>query len=369
MRPSSLRLYTALSRLPGPSSYAGKLFFVAFLGTHVPLIGVLVYTALSNLTFTQALPILGTTLGATLVGTGATLWALHRLLAPVRATADALEAYVDARTRPDLPTQFDDRAGRLMRHTQETIDHLDALLQFKSRMLGVVSHDARGPATSILMAADAIGQQAQSGNLNAEVVKRLADSVEKAVRYQMDVTESLLEVARHGDGTLALTRTTVPVSDVAARVRDMLAGHAHKKSQRLTVDVDPCGDLRLHTDVQKLEQVLSNLLSNAVKYTPEGGTVLLGVSATPDAVTFRVSDDGPGIPESVRADLFEAYRKAPTANEDSVGLGLWICKTFTHALGGTIHVDSEPGEGTTFRVRFPRDAIAADAQTEASTQA
>jgi signal transduction histidine kinase len=119
--------------------------------------------------------------------------------------------------------------------------------------------------------------------------------------------------------------------------------------------------LKMHTDLRKIEQILSNLVSNAIKYTPKGGTVTLAAATEDEEVVFRVSDTGNGVPQEVRDDLFAAYEGAGSPDADSVGLGLWICKTFTDVLDGTIDVDTGP-DGTTFTVRFPKDALQTDGQ-------
>lgn len=359
MASSRLSLYNRLSRLPSPQSYTGKLFLVAFLGTHIPLLGTILYTVLTELSFADAWPILGVTLLATLVGTGLTLVALHRLLEPIRATTDALQAYREDDALPDLPTHYGDRAGQLMRDTQQTLTQLDALIQFQTRMLGVVSHDARGPATSILMAAKTIERQARSSDPDVALIESLTERVETAVEYQLNMTDSLLEVARYGEGELTLDVTRRPVEEVVGRVRDHLAQAAEQRNHTFRVETHAPAGLVLETDLQKLGQVLSNLVSNAIKYTPKGGEVTLTAATGDEDVVFRVSDTGNGIPDAVQDELFEAYRRAdgPDPETKSLGLGLWICKTFTDALGGEISVEASSDEGTTFAVRFPRSRV------------
>lgn len=351
-----MRLYRALSRGIFPSSYKGKIFFITFVATHIPLLSAAGYVTLSNMPLADALPILGIILLATLVGTGGALWALHALLAPLRETTDALKMYADEHELPKLPTEFSDRAGMLMRDTQSTLEQLDALLQFKTRMLGVISHDARGPATSILMAASTISSQLDQAEPNVDLVRNLTRHVEEAVQYQLDIVDSVSELARHGEGRLTLNREQKKLGEVVTSVVDLLKAHADQRNHDVVVDIDT-PDLMLDTDVRKLEQILSNLFSNAIKYTPKGGHIRVAATVTDDAVSFLVADSGNGIPETVRKELFEAYSAEAAPGVDSVGLGLWICQTFTEALGGTITVDETSEKGTTFHVRFPRTAI------------
>lgn len=356
----ALRIYSALSQLPAPRSYTGKIFLVAFLGTHIPLLTAVGYTALSSLTWQQAGPILQVTLGATLIGTGCTLWVLHRLLAPLRCTAEAMQHYVDTHDPPDLPTHFNDRAGQLMHNTQRTLTKLSTLLAFKDRMLGIVSHDARGPASSVLMAVDVISKQLDTEQPNMDYVRSLTEQVEHTVEYQLDVFQSMLDMARYGEGKITLHKETDRADAVMQRVGQNLHMLAHNRNHDLTVRAEP-PDLELHTDIGKLEQILNNLGTNALKYTPPGGTVELAMRITKDTIVFAVSDTGPGISEELRDELFDAYRADAGPGTDSVGLGLWICKTFTEALGGAIDVADTSSNGTTFVVQFPHDVLEASA--------
>jgi diguanylate cyclase (GGDEF)-like protein len=125
-----LGTYALLSRLGFPKSYRGKIMFVAFLGTHAPLIALVFYLLLgSSLGLGVALRILALMVVVTLVGTAVTLLALRALLAPISLTSSALKGYVHDRKVPDLPTSFTDEAGRLMADVQYAIGHLDETIR------------------------------------------------------------------------------------------------------------------------------------------------------------------------------------------------------------------------------------------------
>ncbi len=119
----SLSLYSRLSRMGWPRSYAGKMLFVAFLGTHVPLLTLLAYFIISvSPSGDYTLRVGAVALVATLLGTGATLFGLHRLLAPILFTQRSLRAYLADRELPDLPSSFADEAGALMADTNHTLN-------------------------------------------------------------------------------------------------------------------------------------------------------------------------------------------------------------------------------------------------------
>ncbi len=130
MSKTSLWLYSFLSGFRLSKSYKSKIMLVAFLGTHVPLLALLVYFVTSNsLPLGMTVRFLAITLLATLVGTAATLYALHNLLAPVMLTSLSLREYISKKKLPDLPTQFTDEAGSLMMNTSNTLKQLDEVIQ------------------------------------------------------------------------------------------------------------------------------------------------------------------------------------------------------------------------------------------------
>jgi diguanylate cyclase (GGDEF)-like protein len=126
----NLRLYHALSRAPYPKSYVGKIFLTAFLGTHLPLLALLVYFERHRrFGVRSALRILSVTVPATLGGTALTLWAMHALSAPTALASKALRRYLQSGELPELPVGYTDRAGRLMADVQYTVERLDAAIR------------------------------------------------------------------------------------------------------------------------------------------------------------------------------------------------------------------------------------------------
>jgi diguanylate cyclase (GGDEF)-like protein len=127
MDEDQLRLYRMLSWAPFPRSYVGKVFLSAFLGTHVPLLALLVYfMRRRRFTASGVFRILSVTVPATGVGTALTLWAMNALSAPTTLASRALRRYLETGELPRLPVHYTDRAGRLMADVQYTVERLDA---------------------------------------------------------------------------------------------------------------------------------------------------------------------------------------------------------------------------------------------------
>ena len=130
MDDKGLRIYAFLSRLPRPKSYLGKILLAAFLGTHVPLIALVLYFVLSPpVGFGPALSVFAVIILATVLGSAAMLCALYLLLKPISMASEGLRDYLDHGKMPALPTGFTDRAGRLMADTQYAIEHLDEVIR------------------------------------------------------------------------------------------------------------------------------------------------------------------------------------------------------------------------------------------------
>ncbi|WP_009632093.1 putative bifunctional diguanylate cyclase/phosphodiesterase [Synechocystis sp. PCC 7509] len=127
---TNLYLYSVLSKFPYVNSYKGKIMLIAFLGTHVPLLSILIYFIVSaSFTIDVKMRIIAIALVATLIGTALTLYALHNLVAPVTLTFLALRDYLNNRQLPNLPTNFTDEAGILMADTTHTLKKLDEIIE------------------------------------------------------------------------------------------------------------------------------------------------------------------------------------------------------------------------------------------------
>ena len=130
MKNEGLKTYASLARIGFPKSYSAKILLVLFAGTHLPLVALVLYLLLVSAggLGTHSV-VFAALLIATLLGFVATLFALRALLAPVRLASSSLEAYLDERRKPELPTSFSDEAGKLMADVQHALDHLDSTIR------------------------------------------------------------------------------------------------------------------------------------------------------------------------------------------------------------------------------------------------
>ncbi len=228
------------------------------------------------------------------------------------------------------------------------------VVEAEGRARATLSHELRSPLTAIQAYASLLldGLFGPLEDRQRESISRIRMSGQ----HLLAIIENLLDLARIDAGTLTLSTRSVQVEDVVAEAVQMLQPRLDEKKQELRSDCP--GNLTVHADPDRLRQALVNLIGNAIKYTPEGGTVRVEVAVTERAdeevAAIAVSDDGRGMSPEVLPTIFEAYdRGGAESHESGVGLGLFISRELLREMDGEIHVESEPGAGSTFTAFLP----------------
>ncbi|KRA53903.1 histidine kinase [Pseudoxanthomonas sp. Root65] len=259
----------------------------------------------------------------------------------LRSLADALEHRVEERTRALADaTRAAENANR-----------------YKTRFVASAVHDLLQPLNAARMFVSAL-----RGRLHDDEARRIADHVDNALAAQDAILNSLLDIARLESGALP-TRVRdfalAPLLETLVREFGMVA-----EARGLALDNVPTR-LVVRSDEALLRRILQNFLSNAIRYTPRG-RVLLGVRRQGERVRVEVHDQGPGIPESLQAEIFEEFRRLNdgVANDRGAGLGLAIVERIGRLLGHRIGLRSQLRRGSVFWVDLPRGvagAVIADA--------
>jgi signal transduction histidine kinase len=226
------------------------------------------------------------------------------------------------------------------------IEEADAV---KTELLGIAVHDLKNPLQSVLTASEIL--QLSSDRRVAEPARVVHSS---ALRMFGLVNDLLATAAVEGRIDLRLA----PV-DVGKTAREVVAdyqGSAERKQQHLGLaSEEVCLAL---ADGDRTRDIIDNLVSNAVKYTPARGRIEVAVTAPSTAVRIEVRDQGPGLTDADRARLFGRFQRLsarPTGGEPSTGLGLYIVKRLTEAMGGRVWVETDgPGTGSRFVVELPK---------------
>ncbi|MGJ7490534.1 response regulator [Variovorax sp. ZT4R33] len=246
---------------------------------------------------------------------------------------------------------------RVQADLEDRAQELQRASRYKSEFLANMSHELRTPLNSALILAKLLGDNPQ-GNLSAEQVK-FAESIYSSGNDLLVLINDILDIAKVEAGKLELVAEEVPLARLADSLAMTFTPLAGQKQLGFQVAVAPDAPALLVTDRQRLEQVLKNLLSNALKFT-DRGEVSLTISAGPDGgARFAVRDSGIGIAPDQQDVIFEAFRQADGTTSrryGGTGLGLSISRDLTKLLGGTLTVDSTPGQGSTFTLTMPAQA-------------
>jgi signal transduction histidine kinase len=238
------------------------------------------------------------------------------------------------------------------------VAELRAALRARDEFIAIAAHELRNPMTPILMQVEALRASAQRPNGSERVVAGL-ERLERLVLEYIRRATTLLDVSRITAGKLRLAPVPTDLSALVRRVAGTFAPAAGRAGCRLDLEIEDC--VRGIWDPLAVEQMFDNLLSNAIKFGAGKPIAIALAAETGDGAAARlvVRDHGPGIAPEDRARLFERFEQTMTGREQGgFGIGLWLVAQLLAAMGGTIEVESQPGEGAAFIVRLPRLATA-----------
>lgn len=227
----------------------------------------------------------------------------------------------------------------------------------KSAFLFAMSHDLRTPMNAILGYADLMERHWGQDELCRGYLQKLKD----ASRFLLGLIGNVLEVSRIESGKEELHEAPWDLRELNETLDVLLESEIVHKNLHVTRCVTLAHPY-VWCDAMKLREILMNLLSNAVKYTPEGGSIEMMLEELPAAepgktrLRMNVQDTGIGIAEAYLPHLFEAFTRERDSSESGIigtGLGLRIVKMFVDLMGGSVSVQSKPGEGSCFTVEVP----------------
>ena len=247
---------------------------------------------------------------------------------------------------------------------------LERASRYKSEFLANMSHELRTPLNSSLILAKLLSDNTQ-GNLNDEQV-RFARTIYAAGNDLLQLINDILDISKVEAGKLELVPEDVPLRRAVESLAMVFEPLAMQKKLAFRVDIDQSVPGTLHTDRQRMEQILKNLLSNAVKFTDSGEVSLKVTGGADGTVRFIVADSGIGIAPDQHNRIFDAFHQADGTTSrrfGGTGLGLSISRDLTGLLGGTLSVTSTPGVGSTFTLCLPRNALLAPVQPAPAMQA
>ncbi|EQA38313.1 GHKL domain protein [Leptospira inadai serovar Lyme str. 10] len=248
---------------------------------------------------------------------------------------------------------FNEELSQREKELQQLYKRLNEMNQLKSQFFANVSHELRTPLTLIL----APIRKLLSKNDFPDKYRSDLEVVERNAQTLLKHVNDLLDVSKVEAGKMNLEYSEIDLSKLLQRIASHFDSVAKEKS--ISYFVEGPNILSAQVDSAKVERILLNLLSNAFKFVPVGGRVSCLLNAKEDFANIIVSDNGPGVPDSLRDAIFERFRQVnegDTRSFGGTGLGLSIVKDFVDLHGGRISVSGHSGGGALFEVRIPLKA-------------
>ncbi|WP_213956529.1 ATP-binding protein [Variovorax sp. dw_954] len=251
------------------------------------------------------------------------------------------------------------RNARLIQEIRSTSRELAQANQHKSEFLANMSHELRTPLNAIIGFSEVLSEK-MFGDVNDKQLEYLND-INTSGHHLLSLINDILDLSKIEAGRMELDLSSFDLGMLLDNSTTLVRERALRQGLTLTLDVDE-GLGEWVADQRKLKQVLVNLLSNAVKFTPAGGSVTLRARRLDHAVEIAVVDTGVGIAADQQALVFEEFRQATgeyLRKAEGTGLGLALAKRFVELHGGTMRLESAPGQGSTFAFDLPERELEA----------
>ncbi len=280
---------------------------------------------------------------------GALGWYLsQRITKPVLALSRAADEVASGRYDVNVPQVVTrDEIGHLAERFGEMATRLREAEELERNFLMSVSHELRTPLTAIRGHVEALREGVvEDPELAADSLDVIALEAGRLERLVGDV----LDLARLDARRFTVVREEVDMT----RLLDRAYASFEQEARRRAIDYRRTGDSHpvIHSDGDRVLQIISNLLANAFRWTPDGGTIELALSADNGRVAVGVEDSGPGVPVDERDNIFRPFF---SRDGGGTGLGLAIAHELANALGGAVELESEPGRGSRFRLVLPAE--------------
>jgi len=347
-----MKLYHNLSQIGFlKKSYAFKFLFVAFVGIHIPLIGILFFVLYYNHSV-SATSILVFSLIMTLLATLVTLLVLNQLIRPISIASKSLDDYRNNRKLSILPTEYTDEAGLLLANIQESIYEAESFINEKQDLIYMLSHDLKNFAGNPQGLANLIISENPSDS-----VRQLAELIRESTNLQFRYIENFIKLLQEQDRVVkwAQESKTIVLSSILPFINEQVEQRLLDKNIKLSINLE-ITEAKLRLDEGLLVQVLVNLISNAIKFSYFDSEVKVRIYSENSKLIITVVDKGIGFDKNQIDELFKKFTKMSrlgTANESSTGIGLYLCKKIIEKNKGTLNATSEGrNKGAEFRIEF-----------------
>lgn len=345
-------LYKKLSQISFLSkSYVFKFLFVAFIGIHIPLIGLLFFVLYGNFSISPN-TVLIFALIMTLLASAVTLLILKQLVRPIEIASKALRSYRNERQVPDLPLNYYDEAGYLMSNIQESIVEHEKFIVEKQDLIYLLSHDLKTFAGQPQSLARLILDENPT-----DTVKELAELIYQSSNQQFMYIENLLKLLKEQDEVLKMNPDlkTIHFYSIIETVEKQVKELLEIKKIKLTVSIQ-VEEKELLIEEELLIRVLMNLINNAIKFSFPNSEIHLKIHEENSKLIISILDNGIGFDQNQSEELFKKFTKMSqlgTSNEASTGIGLYLCRKIVEKNRGKLTgISTGQNKGAIFTITF-----------------
>jgi heavy metal sensor kinase len=276
---------------------------------------------------------------------------VQRSLDPVERITRKAEEITQHNLSERVPVvRSGDELERLSVSLNHMISRLEEAIHGSKQFVADASHELRTPLTVMRGELESLAQDAQLGRETREALGSVLEEVDRLA----EIVEGLFALSRLDAGEAHAEWVRFDLGELAATTADQMSLLAEDK--QLSVACTPSAGVTVEGDRARLKQVVVNLLDNAIKYTPRGGRICLSVRREGDYAVLDVTDNGIGIPADALPHVFKRFFRVDgsrSREQGGAGLGLSIVKSICSAHGAVVEVMSEPGQGSTFRIKQP----------------
>jgi len=288
------------------------------------------------------------------------IWLMRSISRPVYELERGMHAIAegDLTHKLELAPNQKEEFGRLAASYQTMARQLGELERLRAEFVSVASHELKTPINVIIGYLELM-QEGIYGDLTPKQ-KEILQTINKQAQTLTRLVKRLLDISRFEASGGKIEVRQVDLQRLLTTLESSFTVLANQRDIAFSVDHGQGLPLKVHWDEDRINEVLGNLLSNAFKFTPRGGKVALAVAAVENKVIITVTDTGVGISAAQLPHIFDKFFQADNqaqAATKGTGLGLAIAREIVEAHGGQITVESRVGEGTTFVVTLPVEAL------------
>ncbi len=241
------------------------------------------------------------------------------------------------------------------------VGELKELNATKDKFFSIIAHDLKNPFNNILGFSELLKEEVRDNDLDA--IEQYSNLIYSSAHQTFRLLETLLDWANSHRGHMIFSPEKLSLKELATDITENLNQFAVKKN--ITLKNTIIEETAVQADRNMLKSILRNLVTNAIKFTPKNGKIELSSAVHDHQVEISIKDNGIGMNKLTREQLFRLdvnHSTLGTNNEKGTGLGLLLSKEFVQKHDGDIFVESEPGQGSTFKVVLPlgpkvKDAI------------